>query len=98
MNDDKSLELEIEKIKSEYNLLATTVSMNQQSMLEKLNELITEFKAVKKYLEEGIDARIDERILINEAKKSQSMKKWLISIVCSSGVVSGILAWLATHI
>ena len=98
MDDDKSLELEIERIKSEYNLLATTMNMNQQSMLEKLNELIIEFKAIKKYLEEGIDSKIDERILINEAKKSQSMKKWLISIVCSSGVVSGILSWLATHI
>ena len=94
MNEEKDLELEIERIKSEYNLLATTVNMNQQSMLEKLNELITEFKAIKKYLEDGIEKKIDERIQLNEGKKAIAQRRWLWTTILSSGGLSAIISLL----
>lgn len=94
MENDRNLELEIEKIKSEYNILATTMNMNQQSMLEKLNELITEFKAIKKYLEDGIEKKIDERIQLNEGKKALAQRKWLWTTILSSGGLSAIISLL----
>ena len=94
MNEEKDLELEIERIKSEYNLLATTVNMNQQSMLEKLNELITEFKAIKKYLEDGIEKKIDEGIQLNEGKKAIAQRRWLWTTILSSGGLSAIISLL----
>lgn len=91
----RNLELEIEKIKSEYNLLATTMNLNQQNILSKLNELVSEFKEIKKYMETGLDSRIDERIALNEGKKAISQRKFLWTTILSSGALSALISWLA---
>jgi len=91
----KNLELEIEKIKSEYNLLATTMNLNQQNILSKLNELVAEFKEIKKYMETGLDSRIDERIALNEGKKAISQRRFLWTTILSSGALSALISWIA---
>lgn len=94
MEQDKNLELEIEKLKSEYNLLSATMSLNQQNIIEKLNELVSEFREIKKYMENGLDGRIDERIQLNEGKKALSQRKFLWTTILSSGGLSAIISIL----
>ena len=94
MEEQKNLELEIEGIKSEYNLLATTMNLNQQNILNKLNELVAEFKEIKKYMETGLDSRIDERIQLNEGKKAISQRKFLWTTILSSGGLSAVISLL----
>lgn len=94
MNEDKNLELEIEQIKADYKLLTTTMNLQNQSILEKLNDLIMEFKAIKKYLEEGIEKKIDERIALNEGKKAMAQRKWLWTTILSSGGLSAVISIL----
>lgn len=94
MNEDKNLELEIEQIKADYKLLTTTMNLQNQSILEKLNDLITEFKTIKKYLEEGIEKKIDERIALNEGKKAMAQRKWLWTTILSSGGLSAVISIL----
>lgn len=94
MNEDKNLELEIEQIKADYKLLTTTMNLQNQNILEKLNDLITEFKAIKKYLEEGIEKKIDERIALNEGKKAMAQRKLLWTTILSSGGLSAIISIL----
>lgn len=95
MEQEKNLELEIEKIKSEYNLLATTMNLNQQNILSKLNELVVEFKEIKKYMETGLDSRIDERIALNEGKKAISQRRFIWTTILGSGGLSALISWLA---
>ena len=94
MENDKNLELEIERIKSEYNILATTMNLNQQNILNKLNELVAEFKEIKKYMETGLDSRIDERIALNEGKKAIAQRRWLWTTILSSGGLSAVISLL----
>lgn len=94
MEQDKNFELEIEKLKSEYNLLSTTMSLNQQNIIEKLNELVSEFREIKRYMETGLDSRIDERIQLNEGKKAISQRKFLWTTILSSGGLSAVISLL----
>lgn len=94
MNEEKNLELEIEKLKTDYAVLATTMNLNQQNIIEKLNELVNEFKEIRQYMDSKLDDRIDQRIQLNEGKKAISQRKFVWTCILSSGGLSAIISIL----
>ena len=94
MEQEKNFELEIEKLKTDYAVLATTMNLNQQNIIEKLNELVNEFKEIRQYMDSKLDDRIDQRIQLNEGKKAISQRKFIWTTILSSGGLSALISIL----
>lgn len=75
-------------------LLTQKIEIQSQHTNEKLDEMCSDVKEIKIFLNERLDAKIDERVAIALDKVQARMFRWLIVTLLGSGGLSTLLTLL----
>lgn len=75
-------------------LLTQKIEMQNQHTIEKLDEMCSDVKDIKIFLNEKLDTRIDERISVAMDKYQARIFRWIIATLVGSGGLSAVLTLL----
>ena len=72
-------------------LLTQKIDIQSQHTNEKLDEMCSDVKEIKVFLNERLDDKIDERVAMAMDKYQARIFRWIIATLLSSGGLSAIL-------
>lgn len=76
-------------VSAEVKNLSDKMDLQNKYVIDKIDDIATDVKEVKNFLNEGLDKKIDERIEAAWAKKVAAMTKWIVtSVIGSSGLTA----------
>ena len=76
-------------VSAEVKNLSDKMDLQNKYVIEKMEDISTDVKEVKSFLNEGLDKKIDERIEAAWNKKVASLTKWIVtSVIGSSGLTA----------
>lgn len=76
-------------VSSEVRSLASKMDLQNKYVIEKMEDISSDVKEVKNFLNEGLDKKIDERIEAAWNKKVASLTRWIVtSVIGSSGLTA----------
>lgn len=82
------------KSENKIDLLSQKIDLQNQHMNDKLDEVISDVREIKLFLNEGLDKRIDSRINIAMDKAQAKMLRWCLGALLGSGGLSALLTLL----
>ena len=82
------------KSENKIDLLSQKIDLQNQHMNDKLDEVISDVREIKLFLNEGLDKRIDSRINIALDKAQAKMFRWCLGALLGSGGLSALIAFL----
>ena len=76
-------------VSSEVRSLASKMDLQNKFMIEKMEDISSDVKEVKNFLNEGLDKKIDERIEAKWNEKVAKLTRWIVtSVIGSSGLTA----------
>ena len=75
--------------KNSIELLTQKIDLQNQHINEKIDDIASDVREVKDFLNEGLDKKIDERIEAKWNEKVAKLTRWIVtSVVGSSGLTA----------
>ena len=76
-------------VSAEVKNLSDKMDLQNKYVIEKMEDISSDVKEVKNFLNEGLDKKIDERIEAAWNKKVASLTRWIVtSVIGSSGLTA----------
>ena len=76
-------------VEGEIKSVSDRIEIQNKFMVEKMNDISSDVKEVKDYLNQGLDKKIDERIEAKWNEKVARLTRWIVtSVVGSSGLTA----------
>lgn len=76
-------------VSAEVRSLASKMDLQNKFIIEKMEDISSDVKEVKNFLNEGLDKKIDERIEAKWNEKVAKLTRWIVtSVIGSSGLTA----------
>ena len=76
-------------VSAEVRSLASKMDLQNKYVIEKMEDISSDVKEVKNFLNEGLDKKIDERIEAKWNEKVAKLTRWIVtSVIGSSGLTA----------
>ena len=76
-------------VSAEVKNLSDKMDLQNKYIVEKIDDIATDVKEVKDFLNEGLDKKIDERIEAKWNEKVAKLTRWIVtSVIGSSGLTA----------